>query len=226
MGGTDTITSTEHNLKTGDAITYNAAEKVTVDTTNFSSTNTISVANDFSDNDPVVYKKGGSFPISGLVDGTTYFVKNRTATSFQLSETSGGSVITITGGTGGSVSDTFASPRGGLVDGQNYFVVKVDDHNFKLANNYTLATNSTPSVITIGASGVGGNASDTFDPQKNLYISAGKTISGSQFSFPVDSINDDNAKLFGMQSTNVKTTITGLSVTTPTRAIQRIFILR
>ena len=129
--------------------------KVTVDTTNFSSTNTISVANDFSDNDPVVYKKGGSFPISGLVDGTTYFVKNRTATSFQLSETSGGSVITITGGTGGSVSDTFASPRGGLVDGQTYFVVKVDDHNFKLANNYTLATNSTPSVITIGASGVG-----------------------------------------------------------------------
>ena len=216
LGGTDTITSTEHNLKTGDAITYNAAEKVTVDTTNFSSTNTISVANDFSDNDPVVYKKGGSFPISGLVDGTTYFVKNRTATSFQLSETSGGSVITITGGTGGSVSDTFASPRGGLVDGQTYFVVKVDDHNFKLANNYTLATNSTPSVITIGASGVGGNASDTFDPQKNLYISAGKTISGSQFSFPVDSINDDNAKLFGMQSTNVKTTITGLSVTTPT----------
>ena len=101
-------------------------------------------------------------------------------------------------------------------DGQTYFVVKVDDHNFKLANNYTLATNSTPSVITIGASGVGGNASDTFDPQKNLYISAGQTISGSQFSFPVDSINDDNAKLFGMQSTNVKTTITGLSVTTPT----------
>ena len=58
--------------------------------------------------------------------------------------------------------------------------------------------------------------SDTFDPQKNLYISAGKTISGSQFSFPVDSTNDENAKLFGMQSTNVKTTITGLSVATPT----------
>ena len=66
LRGTQTITSTEHNLKTGDAITYNAAEKVTVDTTNFSSTNTISVANDFSDNDPVVYKKGGSFPIYWL----------------------------------------------------------------------------------------------------------------------------------------------------------------
>ena len=95
MGGTQTITSTEHNLKTGDAIKYNAAEKVTVDTTNFSSTNTISVANSFSNKDPVVYKKGGNFPITGLVDGTTYFVKNRTANSFQLSATSGGSVITI-----------------------------------------------------------------------------------------------------------------------------------
>ena len=66
LGGTDTITATEHNLKTGDAVTYNAAEKVTVDTTAFNSTNTISVANDFANNDPVVYKKGGSLPISGL----------------------------------------------------------------------------------------------------------------------------------------------------------------
>ncbi len=226
LGGVDTISSTEHNLKTGDAITYNAAEKVTVDTTNFSSTNTISVANSFTDNDPVVYKKGGSLPISGLVDGTTYFVKNRTSNSFQLSATSGGSVITITGGTGGSVNDTFASPRGGLVDGQTYFVVKVDDHNFKLANNYTLATNSTPSVITIGASGVGGNSNDTFDPKKNLYISADKSISASQFSFPVDSVNDDNAKLFGMQSTNIKTTITGKSITTPAASNSTHFHIR
>ncbi len=215
LNGTETITSTEHNLKTGDAIKYNAAEKVIVDTTNFESTSTISIANNFSDNDPVVYNSGGSLPISGLVDGTTYFVKNRTADSFQLSATSGGATLTIAGGTGGSVSDSFSSPRGGLVDGQTYFVVKVDDHNFKLASNYTLATNSTPSVITIGASGSGGNAADTFDPAKNLYISSGRTISGSQFSFPVDSINDDNAKLFGMQSSAIKTSITGKSITTP-----------
>ncbi len=215
LGGTQTITSTEHNLETGDAVTYNASEKVAIDTTAFSSTNTISVANDFTNNDPVVYKKGGSLPISGLVDGTTYFVKNRTANSFQLSATSGGAVLTITGGTGGSTEDSFASPRGGLVDGQTYYAVKVDDHNFKLASNYTLATNSTPSVITIGASGVGGNASDTFDPQRNLYISGGKSLSASQFSFPVDSTNDDNAKLFGMKSENIKSTFTGSSITTP-----------
>ena len=34
LNGTETITSTEHGLETGDAVTYNAAEKVTVDTTN------------------------------------------------------------------------------------------------------------------------------------------------------------------------------------------------
>ena len=62
---------------------------------------------------------------------------------------------------------------------------------------------------------MGGNASDTFDPQKNLYISGGKSLSASQFSFPVDSTNDDNAKLFGMKSENIKSTFTGSSITTP-----------
>ena len=38
LNGAQTITSTEHGLETGDAVTYNAAEKVTVDTTQFNST--------------------------------------------------------------------------------------------------------------------------------------------------------------------------------------------
>jgi len=82
-----------------------------------------------------------------------------------------------------------------LLDGQTYYVVKTDDHNFQIAETYTLATNSTPSVLTI-AGVTGGNSEDTFDPEKNLYISAGKTISGSQFSFPTDSTNDLNATKF------------------------------
>ena len=214
-----TITSTEHGLETGDAITYNAAEKVIVDTTNFSSTTTILANNHgFSTGDPVVYDAEGNLAIAGLTDGTTYFAIRVDDNNFQLATTAvnatAGTEITITGGQGGSTGDKFSSPRTGLLDGQTYYVVKTDDHNFQIAETYTLATNSTPSVLTI-AGVTGGNSEDTFDPEKNLYISAGKTISGSQFSFPTDSTNDINATNFGLQPSLVNTTITGSSITTP-----------
>ena len=221
LNGTETITSTEHGLETGDAVTYNAAEKVSVDTTQFNSTVTITANNHgFSTQDPIVYKAGGSLPISGLTDGTTYFAIRVDDNSFKLATTSAnagtGTALTITGGTGGSVTDSFSSPRAGLTDGETYFAIKVDDHNFKIASTYTLATNASPSPLTIGTGNIGGNSADTFDPGKNLYISAGKTISASQFSFPVDSSNDTNALKFGLESSVVETTITGSSITTPT----------
>ena len=221
LNGTETITSTEHGLETGDAVTYNAAEKVSVDTTQFNSTVTITANNHgFSTQDPIVYKAGGSLPISGLTDGTTYFAIRVDDNSFKLASTSAnagtGTALTITGGTGGSVTDSFSSPRAGLTDGETYYAIKVDDHNFKIASTYTLATNASPSPLTIGTGNVGGNSADTFDPGKNLYISAGKTISASQFSFPVDSSNDTNALKFGLESSVVETTITGSSITTPT----------
>ena len=219
LTGVSSISSTEHGLETGDAITYNAAEKVIVDTTNFSSTTTILANNHgFSTGDPVVYDAEGNLAISGLTDGTTYFAIRVDDNNFQLATTNGnaaaGTEITITGGQGGSTGDKFSSPRTGLLDGQTYFVVKTDEHNFQIAETYTLATNSTPSVLTI-AGVTGGNSEDTFDPEKNLYISAGKTISGSQFSFPTDSTNDLNATNFGLQPSLVNTTITGSSITTP-----------
>ena len=67
-----------------------------------------------------------------------------------------------------------------MVDGQTYYAIKVDEHNFKIASTYTLATNLTP-PLTTGTGNIGGNSADTFDPGKNLYISAGKTISHRNF---------------------------------------------
>ena len=220
LNGADTLTVTEHGLETGDAVTYTPAERITIDTTAFNSTVTINApGHGFSTQDPVVYKAGSSTPISGLTDGTTYFAIRVDANNFKLATTSGNAgsntALTIVGGTGGSAQDVFSSPRNGLTDGQTYFAVKVDEHNFKLAETYTLATNSVPSVITIGTGNAGGNALDTFDPGKKLYVSAGKTISASQFTFPVDSSNDTKSLLFGMQSSEVKTTITGKSIATP-----------
>lgn len=219
FSNTSTITSTEHGLNTGDAIIYNAGEKVTVDTTNFSSTTSItSTAHGFSTGDPIVYSAGGSLAINGLSSGTTYYAIRTDADTFSIATTStnanNGTSLTITGGSGGSELDTFASPINGLTDGETYYVVRTDDHNFQIATTYALATNSSPSVITI-TGGSGGNASDTFDPGKNLYLSAGKTISASQFSFATDSTNETNAALFGMTESNISTTITGKSITTP-----------
>ena len=208
LNGAQTITSTEHGLETGDAVTYNAAEKVTVDTTQFSSTITITAENHgFSTQDPIIYKAGGSLPISGLTDGTTYYAIRVDANSFKLATSS------VNAGSGTALlsqverekcGDSFSSPRAGLLDGQTYYAIKVDEHNFKIASTYTLATNSNPSPLTIGTGNVGGNSADTFDPGKNLYISAGKTISASQFSYPSDSSNDTNALKFGIESSNVK----------------------
>ena len=219
FSNTSTITHTEHGLKTGDAIVYKAAEKVVVDTTNFNSTSSISsVAHGFSTGDPIVYIANGSLPINGLVSGTTYYAIATDSNTFKLATTStnanNGTSFNISGGSGGSISDTFASPINGLTDEETYYVVKTDNHNFRLASTYALATNSSPSVITI-TGGSGGNASDSFDPGKNLYLSAGKTISASQFSFATDSTNDTNAALFGMNDINISTTITGKSITTP-----------
>lgn len=219
FSNTSTISSTEHGLKTGDAITYNAAEKVSVDTTSFSSTTNItSLSHGFSTGDPIVYTAKGSQATNGLVSGTTYFAIAVDSNTFALATTSSnassGTKLTITGETGGSKNDTFASPITGLTDGGTYFVVKTDDHNFRLANTFDLATAASPSVITI-TGGTGGNALDNFDPGKNLYLSAGKTISASQFSFATDSTNDTNAALFGMDDSVVKTSMTGTSITTP-----------
>ena len=219
FSNTSTITSTEHGLKTGDAVIYNAAEKVIVDTRNFSSTSSItSTAHGFSTGDPVVYVANGSLPINGLTSGTTYFAIASDSNTFQLATTStnanNGTSFSITGGTGGSISDTFASPINGLTDDETYFIVRTDAHNFQIASTYALATNSSPSVITI-TGGSGGNASDNFDAGKNLYLSAANTISASQFSFSIDSTNDTNAAKFGMSDTGIETTITGTSVTNP-----------
>lgn len=219
FSNTSTITRTEHGLKTGDAIVYNAAERVEIDTTNFNSTTNInSIGHGFSTGDPVVYRATGNSAINGLTNGTTYFAIRVDADTFKLatsnSNASSNTALTITGGSGGSNADVFSSPINGLTDGETYFVVKTDDHNFRIAQTLELATNSSPSVISI-TGGSGGNALDNFDPGKRLYLSAGKTISASQFSFAIDSVNDTNATSFGMLDTNIETTITGSSIATP-----------
>ena len=122
-----------------------------------------------------------------------------------------GNALTITGGTGGSVSDTFSSPRAGLTDGQTYFAIKVDDHNFKIST-YSLATNSSPSYYNWNRK-YWSNSADTFDPEKFIYICRKNYFCIAIF-VSTDSANDANALKFGMEPSKVETTITGSEITT------------
>tara|TARA_R100001509_G_scaffold127950_2_gene81386 strand:- start:1165 stop:5547 length:4383 start_codon:yes stop_codon:yes gene_type:complete len=74
-------------------VTIDSTDTAIVDATN----DKIIVSNTFSDGQEVVYSNGGGTDIAGLVDGTNYFIISASGTEFQLSATSGGAAIDITG---------------------------------------------------------------------------------------------------------------------------------
>ena len=85
----------------GSAITLTANNEVTVDSTDTAIVDAVNdkivIANTFSNGEEVVYSNGGGTDIAGLVNTTNYFIINASATEFQLSATSGGAAIDITG---------------------------------------------------------------------------------------------------------------------------------
>ena len=101
-------TSSEFQLSAtsgGSAITLTDNNSVTVDATDTAIVDAVNdkivIANTFNNGEEVVYSNGGGTDIVGLVNTTNYFIINASATEFQLSATSGGSAIDITGvGTG------------------------------------------------------------------------------------------------------------------------------
>ena len=126
-------------------------------------TETITLASHgFSDDDVLLYYSNGGTAIAGLTNDTTYYVVNATANTFQLSASSGGSVINLTG-TGNSnqsfikmdsilyvPSHGFASGQEviftndtgsitGLSDGTHYYIIKLTDDTLQLATSYSNA---------------------------------------------------------------------------------------
>jgi len=85
----------------GAAIDLTANNEVTIDSTDVAvvdaTNDKIITANTFSDGEIVTYSNGGGTDIAGLVDGTDYYIINATATEFQVSATSGGAAVDITG---------------------------------------------------------------------------------------------------------------------------------
>ena len=64
----------------------------------FRSSETITyAAHGLNNGDTVTYNNGGSTSITGLTSGTSYYVVGKTTNTFQVSATSGGSAINLTG---------------------------------------------------------------------------------------------------------------------------------
>ncbi len=89
----------------GAAINLTAPLSVTVDGSNGSAvvlaSNKIVVSNTFTNGDKVAYSNGNGTDITGLVNGTEYFIVGASSSEFQLSATSGGAAIALTAlGTG------------------------------------------------------------------------------------------------------------------------------
>ena len=80
------------NLLPPPAIPIDADDEAIKDVTN----NKIVASNPFADGDIVTYTDEGGVPIGGLTDNGSYYIVNRTATEFQLSDTSGGTPIDLT----------------------------------------------------------------------------------------------------------------------------------
>ena len=89
----------------GAAINLTAPLSVTVDGSNGSAvvlaSDKIVVSNTFTNGDKVAYSNGNGTDITGLVNGTEYFIVGASSSEFQLSATSGGAAIALTAlGTG------------------------------------------------------------------------------------------------------------------------------
>ena len=126
--------------------TFDASDVAVVDV----ASDTIAITGHrFSDGDEVVYNIDGGTAITGLTDGTTYYVVSSTANTFKLSATSGGAAIDLTGvGAGtqnldrqnyGNLEQTVSGLDNDALefDSTDTSIVVVADDEIVLANTFT-----------------------------------------------------------------------------------------
>ena len=137
------------------------------------------ISNTFSNGEIVTYSNGGSgaTDIAGLTNNTNYHIINATSTEFQLSATSGGAAVDVTGvGTGNShtftqnigASHTFTHNFGNNQDSYDLEITIVDlDHD----NN--------PSTVPVASVKLAGTTSSTEFVNQNLFIGRNEFRFGS-----------------------------------------------
>ena len=99
----------------GSAINLTAPLSVSIDGSSGSvvvlATNKIVISNTFTNGDKVAYSNGNGTDITGLVNGTEYFIVGASSSEFQLAATSGGAAIALTA-VGAGTAHTFTKRLG------------------------------------------------------------------------------------------------------------------
>jgi hypothetical protein len=197
--------------------TFDATDAAVVDI----ATDTITLtAHGLSDNDPLLYTVTATqTPIGGLTSGTTYYVVNSTANTFQLEASVGGGAITLTAlGTG--TTDTFEDLRHesldqtitGLVSGNIYEVTITVASAGTPSVDFTIdGTNTSTSFVnqTITAAGTNTYRFQSDDTSADISVIS---TSATGDSFSVDDISVRRVHV-AEQIANSPTNCKGLVVT-------------
>ena len=161
----DQITVTGHGLTTSDVtrygqgiITWAVSAPSEVSTTN----NTITLtSHGLTAGTGLKYvSNNGSTAIGGITIGFTYYVSIVDANTVKLHSTvgeatAGAPVINLTNaGNGAQMFSVVGSPATPLVDGLNYYAIRIDDNTLRLATTSANATAGTDIDITSNGSGV------------------------------------------------------------------------
>jgi len=114
---------------------------------------TVPTANDYRVGDAIVFSEEGTANIdSALTAGTTYYVVARTATSIDVSATSGGTAITLNGDGGTGTADTPGAANHIAVDMAEYSVVcQVSEFSVEITREELDVTTLPCSVANVGS---------------------------------------------------------------------------
>jgi flagellin-like hook-associated protein FlgL len=169
-------------------------------------------AHGFANGNPIYYSTTGA-AIGGLTSGTTYYAKSVTTNTFQLSTTSNGSAIALSGLSSGTQNftnmasstitanghgfatneaitySTAGTPIGGLTSGNTYYAIS------PTTNTFQLSATSGGSAIPISTPGIG---AQNFTPVSDTLTSAshgllnGNAVVYTAGSTPISGLTNGN----------------------------------
>ncbi len=165
------VTITGHNLTSGDLVYLNAGDMVELATGYYTITKTgadtftvpvcskslvattaVSIADDtvtiaahgWKDAQVVTYNNGGGASITGLVSGTSYYVRNATTNTVQLSATDNGALIDLSTTGNASQYFTFTTYTTGGTARSGYLAATKSTQYISIINGSSLHTSTVP----------------------------------------------------------------------------------